>query len=204
MAAKRPAKKKAAAKKAPAKKKAAAKKAPAKKKAAAKKAPAKKKAAAKKAPAKKKAAAKKAPAKKKAAAKKAPAKKKAAAKKAPAKKKAPAREEALTPRAGSDPTINENGRRLPSCRPFRVSATERSISFEHLGGRHVVRGTELGEAAPNSVAEALEFAVVDGLHGRLELAVVRLQRVEFHVDDVAHVLAWSGSSASHSSRASGR
>ena len=78
MAAKKPARKKAAAKKrAPARKKVAKKKAPARKKAAKKKAPARKKAAEKKAPARKKAAKKKAPAKKKAAKKKAPAKKKA-------------------------------------------------------------------------------------------------------------------------------
>ena len=83
MAAKKPARKKAAARKrAPARKKVAKKRAPARKKAARKKAPARKKAAKRKAPARKKAAKRKAPARKKAAKRKAPARKKAAKKKA--------------------------------------------------------------------------------------------------------------------------
>ena len=88
MAAKKPARRKAAAKKrAPARKKAAKKRAPARKKAAKKKAPARKKAVKRKAPARKKAAKKKAPARKKAAKRKAPAKRKAAKKKAARRRK---------------------------------------------------------------------------------------------------------------------
>ena len=60
--------------------------------------------------------------------------------------------------------------------------------LEHLSAGHVVRSAEFGQAGENPLPESFEFAVVNGLHGRFELADVRLQRIQLQVDHSTHIL----------------
>ena len=55
-----------------------------------------------------------------------------------------------------------------------------------------------------ALAEGAELAGIGGVHRRLELALVGLQRGELGVDVPVTSSTWSGASASHSSSASGR
>ena len=150
------------------------------KKAPAKKAPAKR-APAKKAPAKR-APAKKAPAKR-APAKKAPAKK-APAKKAPAKR-APAKK---APAKRATPGVAESRRNehlLDGARLATSPASSRlqvADQLEDLGGADTVLRSEAGQATTYPVAERRQLGVVDGVHRRLELALVGLQGVELRID----------------------